>query len=105
MPHVYIVTTGPGWKGTTSRRAVHHNRTGPSPMVTIGSFRDAGELHGDARLVAHVELQQHGREGLDRGGQRELPAVEGAHVRDIRDQVGRGLAGGREVGADQDVAL
>src|SRR6266540_593609 len=99
MPHVYIVTTGPGANGTTSPRAVSYNLTSPCLL------RDAGELDRDAGLVVDVELKEDGREGLDRGRERQFAGVERAHVRDLAHQVGRGVRGRRVIRADQDVAL
>ena len=72
MPHVYIVTTGPGSNGTTSWRAVSYRRIG----IARRSGLDAGELRRHPGLVADVELQQHGGEGLDRRGVRQLAGVE-----------------------------
>ena len=46
MPHVYMVTTGPGSNGTTSRRAVSYSR--------IGSRRSDGSMPGRARSAARV---------------------------------------------------
>src|SRR5258708_6863308 len=100
MPHVYIVTTGPGSKGTTSRRAVSYSR-----ITVLLALVDPRELHRDARAIADVELQQHGGERLDRRGQRELAGIEGPHVRDLPYQFDRGVGGTAMVRADQHVAL
>ena len=48
-----------------------------------------GELRRDPRLVAHVELQQHRRERLDRGGVRQLAGVERAAAGDAGDDLAR----------------
>src|SRR4249920_1351796 len=127
MPHVYMSTMGPGSKATTSWRAVQYSRIGASsrgaegaPLSLIAvraslrpadpshaSFAqvDPGELHPGPRLVAHVQLQQHGGEGLDGGGVGELTGVEGAHVRQLLDDLDGRLGGRLVVRADEHVAV
>src|SRR5437016_1616883 len=60
MPHVYIVTVGPGSNGTTSCRDV-------SKILTT-RLLDAGDADADPRLVLAVQLQQHRRHRLDGTG-------------------------------------
>src|SRR4028118_297770 len=117
MPHVYMVTTGPGSKATTSPRAVSCRRTpgrlGPGDGQVVRHLGDrsrllvgdAGELDRHAGLVPHVELEEHGGEGLDRRGVRELTGVEGPQPRDAADDPARDLGGVEVVRADQHVGL
>src|ERR1019366_4993158 len=67
MPQLYIVTTGPGSKATTSRRAVSYSR-----MVNS----DAAHAHERPGLVPDVERDTDRRERLDRLGLRETTGIE-----------------------------
>src|SRR5207237_5915359 len=84
IPHVYIVTVGPGSNGTTAWRAVSYNR--------MGIVLDVQPCETDSgpRLVADVDLQQHGREGLDRRRGRERARVARAQAGDLGHHLGRG---------------
>ena len=89
-----MVTSGPGSKGTTARRAVSYSRIASAPVVGV----DAREVDGGPALVAAVQAEQHGGERLDRAGGGQGAGVERAQVGDPPDQVGGGLAwprGGR----------
>src|SRR3954471_23799708 len=90
MPQVYIVTSSPGSNGTISRFAVSYRRIG----LTRCSFRrndgielDPRELRRDAGLVAHVELQHHRGERLDRHRVGQLAGVEPSAAGDARDDL------------------
>src|SRR5438067_6634968 len=123
-----MVTVGPGSNATTSWRAVSYNRIKRPPSAACGcgirrfaakqplstltrSLRslaldiEAGEPDRGARLVAHVDLQEHSGEGLDRRGRRQRPCVHRAQTRDLRHQLGCGAHRVSVVGADEDVAL
>src|SRR5437660_7498429 len=101
MPQVYIVTSGPGSKGTTARLAVSYSRTVTASFAHLY----AGHADGGAGAVADVQLEQHGGEGLDGGRVGQRPGVEGPAARNQPHQVGRDAGGLGVVGADQDVAL
>jgi hypothetical protein len=66
---------------------------------------DADELQRDPGLVVHVELQQHGGEGLDRRRQAQLAGVERSHVGDLGDDLARAVRGFDVIRADQDIGL
>src|SRR5436190_21775654 len=99
MPHVYIVTVGPGSNGTTSRRAVSYRRTGMRLQV------EAGQANGSPRPVAVVHLQQHRGEGLDGRRRREGAGVDRPQARDLGDQLAGGGHGVGMIGADEDVTV
>ena len=77
---------GPGSNGRPLRAAVHHRRM-VGALAHSAPLRDARELHRHPCLVTDVELQQHGGERLDRGGEQQLAAVERSHVRDLGHQI------------------
>ena len=56
-------------------------------------------------LVADVQLEQNGGEGLDGRRVRQLTRVERPQVRDLGDDVARRLCRGDVIGADEHVAL
>src|SRR5688572_21530620 len=91
MPHVYILTMGPGSNGTMSWRAVSKSQIIGTAL--LAGKLDAGEADGRPGLVAHVELEQHGRDRLDGGGVAQAPRVEGAQIGDEGHQLGRLLEG------------
>src|SRR5207302_9614299 len=101
MPHVYMVTTGPGSKGTTARSAVSYSRTVTASLAGV----DAGHAYGGAGLVADVELQQHGGEGLDGRGDGQRTRVQGPAAGDELDQLAGDPGGLGVVGTDEHVAL
>src|SRR5436305_13122841 len=100
MPHVYIVTVGPGSNGTTASRAVSYKRIG------IGALDvESGQADGSPGLVADVDLQQDGGEGLDRRGGGQGTGVDGAEAGHLGNQLCGGRDGVGVVATDQDVAL
>src|SRR5205085_6090553 len=98
MPHVYMVTTGPGEKSTTSPRAVSKNRK-PDALGLVGGV-DAGEA--EAGLA---EADQDRGERLHRAGHGQGTGWQRAQGDDGPHQPRRGLQGLGVVGADEDVAL
>src|SRR5437588_13128202 len=98
MPQVYMVTVGPGSNGTTSWRAVSYKRRG---MLGI----EPRETDGGPRLVADVDLQDHGGEGLDGRRCRKGAGVHRAQTGNLGDQLGRGRRRVGVVGTDEDVTL
>ncbi len=132
MPHVYMSTSSPGSNGTTAWRAVSYSRIGGRPVSVpslsmavpgqspagaadasatgsgFGGARiaaDARQLRRDARLVAHVELQQDRGERLDGRGVRQLTGVERTTARDLGDDLADRLDGFGVVPADQHVRV
>src|SRR5690242_7257950 len=103
MPHVYMVTSGPGSNGTTTWRAVSWRRI--RECMSIGRSVDPGEPRGDSGLVPHVELEQHRRERLDGHGVGELAGVEGATAGDPVGERHHLVDGVPVVTADHHVAL
>src|SRR5438132_5383167 len=104
MPHVYMVTTCPASKGRTARWAVSYSRTVMEERSSSLDGTDAGHANGGAGPVAHVELEQHGGEGLDGRGVGQGARVQRPAAGDELHQF-RCDAGGLDVvGADQDVA-
>src|SRR6266851_8375660 len=96
-----MVTTGPGSKATTARLAVSYSR------ITMGSLGqlDAGHAKGCPCLVADVELEEHGREGLDRGGVGQRAGVQRPQAGDEAHQLARRAHRLSVVRADEHVAL
>jgi len=66
---------------------------------------DSRQLRRHPGLVAHVELQQHGRERFDRSGVRQLTGVERAAPRDLGDDLADGADRVGIVAADQHVRV
>ena len=100
MPHVYIVTTGPGSNGTTSAGRC---RTAASPTARRSMPVSCTAAAG---LVADVQLEQHGGE-RPRSARRcdSVPASRGRRPGILADELGGRLGGRRVVGADEHVAL